>query len=63
MGYKDQRIDVTDTEILDMIEKTGLNTDQKFSAGAMNSEFCSMLLKKVRWHILQTNELRGKTFF
>lgn len=43
MGCQNQWTDVTDTEISDIIQKADLNTEQKSSAGAMDSEFQSLL--------------------
>ena len=41
MGYQDQRINVIDTEISNMIQEADLNTDQEFSAYAVDSELQS----------------------
>lgn len=41
VGYQDQRINVTDTEISDTIQEAGLNNDQEFSACAVDSDLQS----------------------
>ena len=41
VGYKDQIINVTDTKMSDMILKVDLNTDQEFSACAVDSKLQS----------------------
>ena len=38
MGYQDQGINITDTEISGMIQEADLNNDQEFSASAADSE-------------------------
>lgn len=64
MGCQNQWTDVTDTEISDIIQKADLNTEQKPSAGAMDSEFqihLQYVVQKGNKHILQITGLIGKT--
>ena len=64
VGYQDQGINVTDTEISNMIQEADLNTDQEFSVYAVDSEVFSIMLFKMRmWHILQIIGSRAKTHF
>ena len=37
-GYQDQRINITNTEISDKIQEADLNTNQEFSACAVETE-------------------------
>ena len=41
VGYQDQGINVRDTEISNMIQEADLNTDQEYSAYAVDSELQS----------------------
>ena len=41
VGYQDQRINVTDTKMSDMIQEVDLNTEQEFSACAVDSKLQS----------------------